>query len=344
MEHAPTPKHSRPAGNSIDMLATLDDIERLAQFYVGCGMAKDLNHGVVAIFTAKERGIAIGTLLNHSYVVNGKLAIYGELPLSLANTSGLVESFSEWWTLGAESHAVFPEDQLAGLPLKEWPDDLTAWCASTRRDRPGTVQFSFSVRQAKLAGLWLKKNFSKRTRSYDQPSPWMLYPQDMLPAKARARVLRRLYPEALLGLGIAEDLEGHQEPREAEFSEKPSASSTLAQEPTEPAPWQPANEPEPAALPQSTGVSAADVIGKEPQDQVPAWAQPAASPEPVPVPQPEQIEEQALAPPVPHPNPLTPEEHAALDRQLAAEEAEQDRTALDRWAETFDSPDAEDYD
>lgn len=83
-------------------------------------------------------------------------------------------------------------------------DDRYAWIQTIRKGRPGpNPRSTFSVRDAKVAGLWESK-----TRNGEK-TPWWFYPDDMIMWKAVAREKRRNWPDIYPGLRVAEDLEPH---------------------------------------------------------------------------------------------------------------------------------------
>ena len=95
--------------------------------------------------------------------------------MALALHSGLLEWCDEWF----EGEG----------------DERKAVCQVMRRDMDKPVIRSFSVADAKRAGLW--KNHKKQ--------PWIQYPQIMLPTRARAFALNVAFADVLAGLAILEE-------------------------------------------------------------------------------------------------------------------------------------------
>jgi hypothetical protein len=62
------------------------------------------------------------------------------------------------------------------------------------------VIYDFTKADAETAGLWGKKNPS------GSPSPWVLYPRDMLVARAKARVCRNAFGDVVHGAYTDEEL------------------------------------------------------------------------------------------------------------------------------------------
>ena len=107
--------------------------------------------------------------LQNIAVVNGKPAIYGDAALALCC-----------------SHPAF-------IDIEETVEGTTATCVVKRRDRSPVVR-KFAEADAKKAGLWGKQG------------PWSSYPARMLQMRARSWALRDAFPDALKGLGVAEEV------------------------------------------------------------------------------------------------------------------------------------------
>ena len=72
----------------------------------------------------------------------------------------------------------------------------TAICMVLRSGRSEPITRTFSIDDAKRAGLWQK------------PGPWTDYPDRMLMMRARAFALRDAFPDVLMGLYLREEFEG----------------------------------------------------------------------------------------------------------------------------------------
>jgi len=75
-------------------------------------------------------------------------------------------------------------------------DTRTAICQVLRSGRSEPITRTFSIEDAKRAGLWQK------------PGPWTDYPDRMLMMRARAFALRDAFPDVLMGLYLREEFEG----------------------------------------------------------------------------------------------------------------------------------------
>ena len=108
-------------------------------------------------------------------VINGKPSLYGDALMGLVLDSGKCEFIRERIEL-ADGEAV-------------------AICESKRKDQPQERVSTFSVPDAKKAGLWGKSG------------PWSLYPMRMLTMRARAFNLRDNFADVLRGMSVAEEVE-----------------------------------------------------------------------------------------------------------------------------------------
>ena len=128
----------------------------------------------VAIQTGMEHGLTPLAALKAVYVVNGLPAWRGESALGLVRSSGL---------MSVGSYRAWVEGQ---------GDEMVACCQSQRVGE-SLVTTTFSVKDAKVAGLWNKRG------SKGQDTPWITYPKRMLLWRAIAFHLKDTYPDVLGG-------------------------------------------------------------------------------------------------------------------------------------------------
>jgi hypothetical protein len=128
----------------------------------------------IAILAGLEVGLPPMQAIQSIAIINNRPSIYGDGALALVRASGLLESLEE--------------------KTEGQNDNLTAFCRVRRRGESTPIVRSFSVAEAKKAGLWTRKG------------PWEHYPQRMLTMRARAFALRDGFAEVLRGLGVAEEM------------------------------------------------------------------------------------------------------------------------------------------
>ena len=141
--------------------------------------------------------------------INGKPSVYGDLMLAVCMNHPQFEDC-------IETHE--------GTPYE---DTFRAVCTVKRKGRAPVVR-SFSVLEAKEAGLWKKEG------------PWSKTPQRMLSMRARAFALRDTFADGLAGFHSVEEFEG--EPRDV------TASATIHDDPKEGKTRKTRADKEPAAI------------------------------------------------------------------------------------------------
>lgn len=157
----------------------IDQVWRLATLVSKSGMApKDMQKTetiTVAILHGLEIGLKPMMALQRIAVINGRPSIWGDAAIGLVRASGLCE---------------YVQETISGSD-----DNMVAICRSKRKGEREPSERTFSVADAKRAGLWAKAG------------PWAQYPRRMLQMRARAFLLRDLYADVLGGLYIVEELE-----------------------------------------------------------------------------------------------------------------------------------------
>jgi hypothetical protein len=121
-------------------------------------------------------GIDVFSALAGIADINGRPSVYGDLMLALCM-----------------QHPAF-EDCIETFSGEPYKDNFTATCVAKRKGRE-PVERSFSVVEAKEAGLWKK------------PGPWTATPQRMLQMRARSFALRDTFPDRLAGFHSREEME-----------------------------------------------------------------------------------------------------------------------------------------
>jgi hypothetical protein len=159
---------------------TMDETYRLAKAVCMAGMAPKGMDTPEKCMIAMMRGMEVGLTpfqaLDKIAVVNGRPVIWGDGAMALVRGSGLCEWIKEY-TNGAGNERV-------------------AWCEAKRRGDQEIIRRTFSVADAKQAGLWAKQG------------PWTQYPERMLQMRARAFTLRDGFADVLGGLYLKEEFDG----------------------------------------------------------------------------------------------------------------------------------------
>lgn len=158
---------------------SLDEVWRIAKAVCSAGMAprglETPEKVTIAIMHGLEVGFAPLTALQRIAVVNGRPTIWGDGAIGLVRSSGLLASIKE--SVSGDG------------------DARKAVCIVHRKGDPEATTRTFSVADAKVAGLWNKAG------------PWREYPDRMLQMRARAFCLRDVFADVLGGLYLREEIE-----------------------------------------------------------------------------------------------------------------------------------------
>jgi hypothetical protein len=169
------------SGSKLDQKnAMLDYYWRLAQFAVKGGLApKGMNAEacVIAMVFGEAFNMEPIQALWDIAVINGRPSMWGDMMLGICMSSGKFE-FE-----GFDEH----------LTGEFGKDDWTASCTVQRVGVTRTRTDTFTVAQAKRAGLWDK-------------NVWKTYPHRMIQMRARGFALRNTFPDVLKGLYTTEEL------------------------------------------------------------------------------------------------------------------------------------------
>lgn len=187
--NAVVPQQQKPqvvSGGQVSAMVprSLDEAFRLAQAIACSGMAPrgmDKPEQItVAIIAGAELGLAPFQALQSFAVVNGRPTLWGDGLMAVARSGG--------------------------VKVREWVegegDQTVAHCEVTRPDNGEVIARSFSVSDAKKAGLWGKQG------------PWQSYPRRMLAMRARAYALRDGCADMLRGFQVREEVEDYAPIRE----------------------------------------------------------------------------------------------------------------------------------
>ncbi len=212
---------------------SMEETYRLAVAVCKAGMApKGLDtpeKATVAILHGLEIGMTPMAALQRIAVVNGRPTIWGDAAIGLVRGSGLCEYVRE--TMAGEG------------------EQRIAKCEAKRKGEPEAVTRTFSVADAKKAGLWNKSG------------PWSQFPDRMLQLRARAFALRDGFADVLGGMYLREEIDDQTPVREAPLAaqDAPAAGQRLT---PPPAPKQiataPAHDPDTGEISDASNVLPAD--------------------------------------------------------------------------------------
>jgi hypothetical protein len=162
------------------MLRNLEDLQRFARLAVSGGAApKGMTEGqaTIAIQAGLERGLGPLGGLQQAVVINGVLSWRGQAALALIQNSGLCR----------------PGTLKSGCSGEG--DSRIGWCVAHRVGYKEPDRREFTVKDAKVAGLWTKSG------------PWHDHPSRQLTWRAIGFLARDIYPDVLGGFPLAEEAE-----------------------------------------------------------------------------------------------------------------------------------------
>lgn len=174
------------AGSSGLELRTMDDYVRFSVAVAKSAMVKGFDTPekvLVAVQFGAEVGLSPMQSLQSVGVINGRAALHTDAPLAIVRASGLLEDFDEWFEHDGQRTPRWPSDPKA---------ETAAFCLVKRKGERELVS-SFSVADAKLAGLWGKDG------------PWKSYPGRMMKFRARSFGLRDTFADKLKGFRDVEE-------------------------------------------------------------------------------------------------------------------------------------------
>jgi len=183
--------HTQPRGLSLQSVA---DAMKFSEMVANSDFApKDFRGKAASCMLAIQCGAEIGLAplqaLQSIAVVNGRPAVYGDAALAVVKASHVCEYVTE---------AVDGDG-----------DQMVATCTAQRRGYPQPTVVTFSVADAKKAGLWGKSG------------PWSQYSRRMLQMRARGFALRDAFPDVLKGLVTAEEAQDYPASSVAETPRQP---------------------------------------------------------------------------------------------------------------------------
>jgi hypothetical protein len=162
--------------------ATLGEAMEFSQMLSKSAMVPKAYQGkpediMVCVQWGYELGLAPMQALQNIAVINGKPSVYGDAMMALVQASPVCDDIVE--CIEGE-----------GTP------NPVAVCIAKRKGR-NPVKATFSVEDAKRAGLWGKQG------------PWQAYPKRMLQMRARGFALRDAFPDVLKGLITVEEAQDY---------------------------------------------------------------------------------------------------------------------------------------
>ena len=169
----------------------VEDGWRLAQFIAQSGLVPKGYQGrpadvLVAIQYGMEVNLPPMAALHSIFVTNGRPSLWGDGFLAVIMASGVYRDHEEYYMVDGKRQEFLVSTDLA-------KDNTTAVCTFWRADNPRPRTGTFSISQARKAGLLSKQG------------PWQEYPDRMLKMRARGFAGHDAFPDVLKGMRSAEE-------------------------------------------------------------------------------------------------------------------------------------------
>lgn len=168
----------RPGGSDSFSLTprSLDEAMKYAEVIASSDIVpQDYKGKPGNVLIAMQMGIELGLpalqAIQNIAVVNGRPAVYGDSLMAIARSHPTCEYIQE----------TFDDPK------------MVATCRAKRKGQPEEVR-TFSQMEAETAGLWGKNT-------------WKAYPKRMLQMRARSYAVRDVWPDALRGIAMAEEVQ-----------------------------------------------------------------------------------------------------------------------------------------
>jgi hypothetical protein len=188
--------------------ADADQAFRLADALAQSGLVpKDYRGKPMDVLAAMQLGAEIGLrpmqAIQSIAVINGRPVVYGDGLLAVIMASPLYVKHEEYYEVPSRTPPPVLPIRRDGLDAADLTnDDTRAVCIFWRRGAAAPTTATFSIAQAKRAGLWGKDG------------PWRLFPDRMLKMRARSWAARDAYADVLRGLDAAEAIDDPPAPAE----------------------------------------------------------------------------------------------------------------------------------
>lgn len=194
MDRAPQSRALEPIPLDGRGLVIADHVQamRFCQFYAASNLApswiQKWEDAFVVYLKAKALGLDFMTAVDNMALINGVVAVWGDLPLALVEDSGLLEDHSE------TDSGTYPEDS------------YTWTCVVKRKGRPSAVTVSYSIADAKETGLWDKWGKPRKDK-WGNVHPSNINRRNQVRVRARQAALRIAFPDVLKGMRTKDEAE-----------------------------------------------------------------------------------------------------------------------------------------
>lgn len=183
----PAPLSVNPRTGVIVARDNSELVRLIKTFMAGAALPKSLDTEpkvIAAWQIASSLNVPAPVAIQNMAFINGTIQIWGQLPKALAEATGQLQDF----------HLFLVDESFEEICTKKKNLKATPWaavCQIKRKDR-SVNEYVFSMDDAKKAGLTSKQG------------PWQQYTAIMLRRRATAMAIKFEFPDALMGVGVAE--------------------------------------------------------------------------------------------------------------------------------------------
>ena len=173
-------------------------------------------HSPDQVFMAVQTAFALGfkkygeinLAIGQMYILpsQGKVMLYGDLPLALVKRSGLLTHFEEFYVDYDHKKISIENKNLESLPL-------AAICLIARENKE-VKEHQVTLNDLNSAGIVLKTKSPLAFTSYNRNPCWTKYAKIMWTRRCRNKALRSTFPDVLLGVALSPEnnpIETHKE-------------------------------------------------------------------------------------------------------------------------------------
>lgn len=158
------------------------------------------------VYMAVQTAVALGfrkygdinLAIGQMYILpsQGKVMLYGELPIAVVRASGKLDWMEEFFVDEEGNKIELKNKNLASRPY-------SAVCLVKRKNEAKIHEFILTIDDLKASGINIDADF--RFSDSKKLGVWSKYPKVMWTRRCRSRALKMLFPDVLLGAAISAD-------------------------------------------------------------------------------------------------------------------------------------------
>ena len=216
-KHLPEQAESRPTGmveNKNNELKAIEGFElqgdktlAFANYLIDRKLVPATFHSPDQVFMAVQTAFALGfkkygeinLAIGQMYILpsQGKVMLYGDLPLALVKRSGALTHFDEFFIDHEHKKISMDNKNLEAVPL-------AAICIVGRGGKD-KVEYQVTISDLQSSGVELRSKTPLAFASSNRNPCWTKYPKIMWTRRCRHKALRTVFPDVLLGATLSSE-------------------------------------------------------------------------------------------------------------------------------------------